>query len=559
MNRRDFLKVTSLGAAGALLTGLPGCQGLTPAYGLQPLSWPAAVEAVCKVFQQVPSDRIAFLAGSFPDHIFDLFQLIAAGLGSSQALRYSLPAEMDGRQALLDAAQRLFGLAALPTFDAARVDTVFTFGATFYEPWLAGLAGKQPHGQLQTVEISPRKRLPQSEWFPVLPGGEGWAALAAGKLAAYLLGLDFPEIYAGVDIDRAAATAGLTRDSLLTLANRFTQSNSRLALPGALALGQLQGRLAAEAILSLNVCGGNLGQPGGLWLLTEGPVQPALRHQANVFAELAALVERMRQGLVGCLFVHGLQAGRDLPASLGFEAALAGVPQVFTFAPTQEEFQSAAMTVLPDTPERFWGYQRQVGGDRPEVLRLQPPDVSGPRCSAADLLLEAARQSGGRLQSALPFPDADAFVRASLPADTGAGGWRPAQPVRLAPPNPASLSMRLEPLQTLPRDLTLLPVMAPGAPAGTRALLAELHPQLASELGVATGQRALLRSEQGETPVEIKVTAQIVPQAVCVPCAPGQAAALQRMLAPLQNEAGGLAFAANRVWLKTGNSVRQGK
>ena len=125
----------------------------------------------------------------------------------------------------------------------------------------------------------------------------------------------------------------------------------------------------------------------------------------------------MRDGKIKVLFVHGINPVFELPAALGFEAALANVPLVISFASFPDETAEMADYIFPDhTGLEAWGYQKSVtGGDRPVISGAQPTVMPFYNTRpTADVLLAAVQAIGGQLAQAIPYKDEVEYIQASL-------------------------------------------------------------------------------------------------------------------------------------------------
>ncbi len=318
------------------------------------------------------------MLGLFPDHLNDLVQRLAQALGGASVLRFDPLGEFEGRLTLMDATQRLFGLSKIPYFDLRHAGVIFSFGSSFQESWLGPVAGAVRYGSSPRNGIGrdsylvhfdsfrPEPAAWADEWIPIRPGSQATLARAlAARVAGLKAGslLPHPET---IDLEPASLATGVTAGKLEYLARLFYQAQRKLALPGSAALAGVDGAAAAESILALNLVAENLGQPGGLFLAAEALLYPWLTSRPSSAAEVQGLVERMRNGQVKALFVHGVDLVASLPASFGLRQALERVEQVFSFASLPDETSRLADYVLPDhLALESWGYQRLMRGRRP--------------------------------------------------------------------------------------------------------------------------------------------------------------------------------------------------
>lgn len=324
-----------------------------------PVSWAEAIRQVAAIFTQYRPEQVAFVLGAFPDHLNDLARRLPLAGAGMTVLRFSYASLRDGRVTLQDAAQRLFGLPRLPFFDLEHADRVFAFGVTGGEPWVG-------------------RRKPGQEWVDV-------------ELSTDLTGLRSGVLY---------------REPV----------RSALYIPGARALAQANGLAAGQAILALNALSGNLGQPGGVFLPVDSPVEADVLERTATVAEAIALLERIRIGQVKALFVHGvdlLQALPEADGAAGAADALQKLEKLVSFNPLYDQTARLAHLLLPDRlPLESWGYQRVTpAADRPLAAAIQPALAPrGATCPTADVLLAAARLAG----MPLPFINELDFIQQAV-------------------------------------------------------------------------------------------------------------------------------------------------
>lgn len=385
------------------------------------LTWDDAIAKVRDALKSPPG-QIAFLMGVTPDHLYDLVVELTDTLGAPAPVRYSALSSFEGRTTLQEAANRTFGKAALPYFDLANAEVVFSFGASFLETWLSPVSYSAAYGDMRQARPTRRGYLVAfearqsmtagnaDEWIPIKPGSEGILALALSKLVAELTGKPVPESARSVSLSAAVEAAGVDELKLRELAQLFAFSEHSLAIPGGNAIGQANGLAVAQAILQLNEQIGNLGVSGGVFLTNTEQIPSNLEG-------VKALVQKMNESKVQVLFVHGVNPVFELPKAVGFAEALAKVPLVISFASFPDETAMASDYILPDhTPLESFGYQRMLAGaDRPVFSAIQP--VVAPLYdtrSTADVLLAAAH---------LPYTDEVDFIQQKIVPLIDAGGF----------------------------------------------------------------------------------------------------------------------------------------
>jgi anaerobic selenocysteine-containing dehydrogenase len=434
------------------------------------------------------------------------------------------------------------------------------------------MRGGRPGRRGYLVQFEPRlsqTAATADEWIPIKPGTEGLVALALGRLVAEKLGGALPAAFLEVDSAAAAGASGIRQEELERLASIFANAEYALAIPGGSTLGHSNGLEAAQVILAVNALVGNLGQPGGIFL-TADPLQQGVpsaatktRGIANL-RDLHELVSRMREGKIKTLFVHGTNPLFDLPPALGFEAALANVGQVISFASFPDETAHLADYIFPDhTGLESWGYQWGVtGADRAVISGAQPAVAPFHNTkAAADVLLAAAGETG---LAAVPYKDEVDFLAASLsPLVTldgffkapeiktfmaqfqQYGGWWGAQPALEIPATSPILnqSLRLD----LPEfegegEFILFPFPSPilgdgsGAnkpwlqetPDPTTTVMwnswVEINPDTAEELGIGNDEVVKIISPFGELEAVVYRYPAIRPDTIAIPFGQGHTA-----------------------------------
>lgn len=582
------------------------------------ISWDDAIGVVQNALQTNQPDQIAFLLGMTSDHLFDLVSELCSAWGAPPPFRYGAHEIFDARLTLLKAMQQLFSANTLPYFDLANTDVVFSFGANFLETYLSPVAYSRGFAQMRRGKTGRRgylvqfeSRLSQTgavadEWVPVSPGSEALVALAMGRLVAEIRGGVIPSAFLGVDINNTASVSGVSVADLQRLANMFTTASNPLAIPGGSALGCSNGLEAAQSVLALNAVVNNLGKSGGIFLSPATPVKADLSQQPSSIVDLNNLIGRMQRSELKTLFIHGVNPLFELPAALGFFAALKNVPQVISFSSFPDETSLQADYILPDhTGLESWGYQKAVtGADRTVVSGFQPVVVPFYNTRAtADVLLAAVQAIGGNLADQLPYKDVVEYIQNSLvnlvtldgfynapdingfvPLFQQYGGWWDAQPKLGMPDGSQALNLPLSttpPNFNGPGDFYLFPYMSPilgdgsGAnkpwlqetPDPTTTVMwnswVEINPVSADNLGLQDDDVVRIISPMGEIEAVVYRYPAIRPDTIAIPFGQGHTAygryAEARGVNPgeivslILNGADDLAFRATKVSIvKTG-------
>lgn len=400
------------------------------------ISWESGIEQVAKTLQLEDPAEIAFLCGFTPDHLFDLWQEITRELGVSAPVRHTGLAMLEGRTTLAQACETLFGTRALPHFDIAQAEMIFSFGANFTETWLTPVAYSLAYGDMRQADINRRGYLVQfeprlsqtaanaDEWFPITPGSEAVLAGALGRLVQEIRGLETGPLYARIDLEEAAQISGIPSEDIERLAQIFAQASRPLAIPGSVAMGHSNGQQAAEAVLALNGFTNALGT-GGLTFPAESVLQTSQAPDASL-AEVETLIQRMKSGGVKVLFIHNTNPVFSLPNNAGFEEALENVDLVISFASYPDETALQADYVLPDhMPLESWGYQHLPLGSEVRAISGRQPVVTPFHDTRAttDVFLSAIQQVGGALAAAMPYPDEVSYIQSKVLGLNTQGGF----------------------------------------------------------------------------------------------------------------------------------------
>jgi anaerobic selenocysteine-containing dehydrogenase len=403
----------------------------------EPLYWDDALNLLAEKLASLGSpDRLVFLGGLMPDHVYRLANRLLNALGASPPISFDLHSAFEGRHAAQELSRIFFGTSELPVYDLAGTEVVYSFGANLLETWMSPVAQSHAYGRLRQGRFGGRGLFMQfeprlsstaacaDEWIPLQPGSEGFVALAIGRIIVEEnmghVGSQRPNavLYQNVDVSEMSAVSGVPIETLRRLASIFAEANHAVAIPGGYLSGQQNGLSSMLAVQALNLVIAQIGRTGGVFLSQPGPTD-ALRQgaAADSFDRVLDLVDRMNAGAVDVLLIHNANPLFELPAAVGFAEAVAKVPFVVTFSSFVDETAVAADLILPDhTYLESWGYQVPMpGADRPLVSGQQP--VVRPLYdtrSTADVLLALASRLGGEAAAALPWTGEAAFVQETV-------------------------------------------------------------------------------------------------------------------------------------------------
>jgi anaerobic selenocysteine-containing dehydrogenase len=397
----------------------------------EPLYWDEAISYLAGQIKLKDPASVAYLGGNLSTHLWQIVSRFVDALGGRTPVVYTLGDELTGQQTQVQSSEQLFGSAAVPLFDIGQADAVYSFGANFVETWLSPVFYGRAFGQMRRGPLGRRGYLVQFEprlsstatiadrWVQVRPGSEGLVALGLGKVIVEegLAGPPpAPQIYDQVDLGAVAEASGVPAEGLATLARTFAGASSPVAVPGSGITRQQGAADALAAVQALNALTNQLGRPGGVYLSAPPAGELFTPAPLSTYAEVTELIADMAGGRVQVLLIDGGDPLFALPAAQGFAEALNNVPFVVSFSSTVDDTAVQADLILPDhTTMEGWGYYTPALIDRMVVSSMQP--IMRPLYdtqATADVLLAVARELGGEVAQALPWPNELDFVQEAV-------------------------------------------------------------------------------------------------------------------------------------------------
>ncbi len=548
----------------------------------KPVAWNEAINTVYEVVDRAGDAVAIWLGSTTSGHLVDLFTRFAGAIGAQPPVIYDLYSGVNGASVLAAANGQLFDRAALPVYDFASADAIFSFGADFLGTWLSAVGYGVKFGEFRSQKFGKRGLLVQFEpkmsitgakadrWVPVRPGSEALVAQALIKIMADEA-FGSPErvalakaLASEVDIEAAAAACELEPNALVALAKVFAEAEYPVALPGSSLTGMPDAVAAVTAVQALNVIAGNVGNPGGMDFTPTLPVDNLVTSLPSPFADVQGLVDRMKAGEIQVLLVHGANPVYDLPEGSGILEALDNVPTIVSFNALVNETAVHADYILPDrTYLEGWGYDVVKAGSQglPVVSSQQPVvqpfhDVR----ATGDVLLTIARGIPAAAR-ALPWTDEVAFLKemiAALPKGAHGGeddevrwarflqhgGWWPeaapegervtaasGQAIEVASPAfqgdegeyPYHLHLYLSVLLGDGNGANLPWLQGSPDPMTTVSwqTWVEINPKTAAELDVKNGDVVTIESPHGAIEAPVYVFPAIRPDTVAIPLGQG--------------------------------------
>jgi molybdopterin-containing oxidoreductase family iron-sulfur binding subunit len=376
---------------------------------LAPISWKDATELLAGKLRGGAGG--AYLLGSDPGPTASgLLDKWVSAVGAGGRIVY----EPFAPEALLEAAQLVFGVAAEPVFDLSKADFIVSFANDFLETWVSPVEharqfaeardlATHPEGGARFVYFGPRLSMTASscdEWIPSRAGSEGILAMALLRVAiesgagaasdrALLSG-----VLDGFEADRAAAHTGVDAKTIERVGKALAKAKAPVALPPGGGFVSNRARAATSAVLVLNQLTGAVGKTLSL-------LPPVSEGKRASYKELLGLVDAMKSGKVSVLLVYGADPAYSMPQATGFADALAKVPFLVSFASMTNETSAQAHLVLPEhTPLESWGDAQPRAG----VRSLVQPTVRPLHDTQAlvDALFDVGRAVGPDVAAKLP-------------------------------------------------------------------------------------------------------------------------------------------------------------
>jgi molybdopterin-containing oxidoreductase family iron-sulfur binding subunit len=368
---------------------------------LRPTTWDDAEARLAQRIQDA-AGNVLFIGGSMGP---TLSALVDGFVGAVGGRRVQYDALSDAP--LREATRIAFGVEALPHYEISGARFLLSLGDDFlesgpspvaYHRGFARMSAADEHGSKgRFVFAGPRLSLTglnADEWIPIRPGSE--AALALGMASIIAGESDSAGPYASVlatyDARAAAEAAGISEETVQTLAEQFAQGPSLVLGPG-VGAHHRNATAANLAALILNAVAGNVGRTVHI---EGGP-----RSASRPYSEMETAIRAMAGGQVGVVMVHGTNPAYSLPAASGFSDAFASVGFKVSFASAPDETSAMADLVLPDRHFlESWGDSIP----RPGVMAIRQPAMQplphfdSKQCG--DVLLSVGARTGNGLGSA---------------------------------------------------------------------------------------------------------------------------------------------------------------
>ncbi|WP_423925387.1 molybdopterin dinucleotide binding domain-containing protein [Candidatus Palauibacter sp.] len=467
-----------------------------------------------------------------------------------------------GNGALAAGTADVSGGAGMPRFDLSGADRIVCFGADFLGTWLAptqlsaGFAAArdvEAHRHAKFTFVGPRLSLTGAnadDWIEARGGTEGAVALAVAGVAAAARGVALPAGLPNVPPESVADAAGVSADAIRALGEELAAAESPVAIPPGLESQGADARQAHAAVAALNEVLGAVGRA-----VFPGAGAPA--GTTAGFADMQALIGRMRTGQVRTLIVAGCNPAYALPASAGFAEAMADVANTVAITPHLDETAAACGWTLPSHHAlESWCDAELAGGAmalgqplmhpvfdsrQREDLLLEVANAVGQgaafgaadfatvlrnawtaRLGSHDAWLDALRLGGA---TAAAWTGADASETAAVPGNGDATAGAGAMGGFASPQAPSGTRLVVYPTaQFYDGRGANRSWMQEQPDAITKAVWnswVEMHPDMAESLGVERGDLVRVESDQGAIEAPAYVYRGIRPDTVAIPLGQG--------------------------------------
>jgi anaerobic selenocysteine-containing dehydrogenase len=349
-------------------------------------------------------------------------------------------------------------------FDVENSDFILSFGSGIIDGWgspvrmfRANSALKKNEGSIVQVEPRLSNTAAKSDsWVPVKPGTETALALGIAQviIKENLYNSNFVDTYTNgfqafkqlvmndYSPDRVAEITGLKRSTVVSIARKFAQASSPLAI-----CGKGQGKTPGSmnefmAVHALNALVGNINKEGGVWTVQEPEYinwsdaemddvasmgmqmgrldgagsdrYPDSRYLLNRFFDI---VNSGKGYPIEALLVAGANPCYSMPDKKAVASAFEKIPYVVSFSSYLDETAMMADIILPNHNylERYEDRPFPAGLQKPGIGLLKP--VVDPQFNTkhvGDTFILIAQALGGTIGDALSWDSYEACLEETL-------------------------------------------------------------------------------------------------------------------------------------------------
>ncbi len=437
------------------------------------VSWDDAIAEVAAKLSELRGkgpQSLACISGSDQGTVPQLLKRLLTAYGSPNFM--DMPSFQDAYAITLKLTQ---GVDASAAFDIENSDFVLSLGSGIIEGWgspvrmfRANSSCGEKKGAL--VQVEPRlsnTAAKADQWVPVTPGTEADLVLGLAhviiKLDLYnkdfvgnhTFGFDdwtdgeekpckgFKQfVLENYSPDKVAKTTGVDEKTLTTLAKKFADASSPLAVCGR-GEGKTPGSLHEFiAVHALNALKGSINKKGGVWAVPEsdyislpdlktddvakkgleteridGAGSEAYPYSKSLLNRFAEVVGTGEQSPVHTLFVSGANPCYTLADTQAVKKAFKKIPFVVSFSAYMDETAQAADLILPnhvylerleDVPPPAGLSQCVIGLSKPVVAPQFDTRHTG------DVVIQLAKKLAGSVADAFPWENYEACLQEAL-------------------------------------------------------------------------------------------------------------------------------------------------
>lgn len=502
----------------------------------------------------------------------ELLERFARGFGTPNFWRpHWTPAETP-----LDAFHGNGDLAGRISYDFLSADLIVSFGWDWLQQMEPSVEVQRIFAELRRGRSERRTRFLQlesqlsisaakaDEWFPLLPGTEGVAALCVAHVliseGLHDKGLSDQRVN-GFEAfkqmvlkeyppDRAEKDCGMKARDIRRIAQAMSSVKRSLAITWRSNI------FNQEAVNSLNILLGNadlihdVNEFRKISSLPNAPENSRNLPLANIHKWPQAILKSPHSPLE-IVLIEGFNPLFTSPESSDWKEALGKIPFVASFSPFMDETSSLSDLILPPSVSmEAWQGGISQSMDQTAFFNFSPPVIKPLHDTkdVGDFILGLAHAVGGRTAAALPWGSFAEALRASAKhcgakKDLNKGGWHKIAPsihdanlVRAAQKNrrfqipvvhsemantayPLKLSVQF-PLCFARGEGAHLPYLQSlsGPQLGEQwETWAAIHPETARRLGITDRQIVWIESKAGRIQVKARIYAEMIPDVVSVP------------------------------------------
>lgn len=364
--------------------------------GFDPMTWDEAISVLATKLKD--NSKKAYLGRSDGSSLYDL---VMRWCDAAKTKRYSLDTQANAAEN--KAAELVYGIDGVPTYDFSKAEVLLNFGADFVETWSSPVEyargwAKTRKGEhpCRVIHVEPRLSLTGANadmWLNAAPGSEVRLALVVIKLLLEKgRGSDLSSrvrdqlnaLTKNINIDSVVAETGVTRDKILLTVQYLHEAKNSLVIAGGASASTLDPVPLHVLANLLNLILGNVGNTVNI---------TKTRYPAPGIGAIKELIEGLKKQEIKTLFVDGSNPVYELPGSIGFDYAVNMAETVICFSSHLDETAEKAHYILPiNSALESWGDSHPVRGVHNLIQPVMRP-VFNTR-GFGDLLIQSAQAAG---------------------------------------------------------------------------------------------------------------------------------------------------------------------